>query len=694
MKTIFSKVKLRPGQIVQLFLLVLLSAVGQMLLPSFLAQMISHGVAEGENRIVWMYAVIMAGVTLFSCVISFLSVKIASYISTDFAAQLRTQVFSKVQEFSAAEMDRFGTASLVTRSTSDITNVQNFLTLLLRVGLLAPMMAAAGLVFSAATGGEVSSVLLVAIPVLLTVLTIIMVLASKYLIRLRKKLDQINRLFLESLEGVRVIRAFNKQKTENARFEEANEDYAMTAMAAGRIKSLLMPAISVIFGVTTAAVLGMGAYYVSTGAMEVGSLVANSQYISMVLTSVMMLSLVIMMFPTSYACAKRIAEVLQTDSSIRGGKFQMENRPVRGTVEFRHMTFAYPGADEPILKDISFESRSGEVTAISPITTLVNDLGYVLCAALGCLWAIAGKIAVGNVQAMLEYTWRFAEPFSAIAGMVGSFGAAAAAGNRIFGLLDAEEEIPDSDQCIVPDDRSGRVTFENVTFGYTPDHLLMNGIDLTVEPGQKVAVVGPTGAGKTTLINLLMRFYEVNNGSIKVDGTKITDMPREELRDRFGMVLQDTWLFEGTIGENIGYAEDNMKKEKIVEAAKSACAHSFIKTLPGGYDMTLSKGAENISQGERQLLTIARAIASDPEIMILDEATSNVDTHTEVLIQKAMAELMKGRTSFVIAHRLSTIRDADMILYMEDGDIKEVGNHEELMKKNGKYAALYMSQFA
>lgn len=341
-------------------------------------------------------------------------------------------------------------------------------------------------------------------------------------------------------------------------------------------------------------------------------------------------------------------------------------------------------------------SRKAETTAgaVSPITTLVNDLGYVLCAAIGCLWAIAGKIAVGNVQAMLEYTWRFAEPFSAIAGMVGSFGAAAAAGNRIFSLLDAEEEIPDGEQCIVPDERSGRVTFENVKFGYTPDRLLMNGINLTVKPGQKVAVVGPTGAGKTTLINLLMRFYEVNGGSIKVDGVKITDMSREELRDRFGMVLQDTWLFEGTIRENIGYAEEEMKKEKVIEAAKSACAHSFIKTLPGGYDMVLSKGAENISQGERQLLTIARAIASDPEIMILDEATSNVDTHTEVLIQKAMAELMKGRTSFVIAHRLSTIRDADMILYMEDGDIKEVGNHEALMKKNGKYAALYMSQFA
>lgn len=340
-------------------------------------------------------------------------------------------------------------------------------------------------------------------------------------------------------------------------------------------------------------------------------------------------------------------------------------------------------------------SRKAETTAgaISPITTLVNDLGYVLCAAIGCFWAIAGKIAVGNVQAMLEYTWRFAEPFSAIAGMIGSFGAAAAAGNRIFGLLDAEEEIPDREQCVIPSDHSGRVTFENVKFGYTQDHLLMNGINLTVQPGQKVAVVGPTGAGKTTLINLLMRFYEVNEGAIKVDGVKITDMSRKELRDRFGMVLQDTWLFEGTIGENIGYAKEHMKKEEIVEAARSACAHSFIKTLPGSYDMVLSKGAENISQGERQLLTIARAIASDPEIMILDEATSNVDTHTEVLIQKAMAELMKGRTSFVIAHRLSTIRDADMILYMEDGDIKEVGNHEELMRKNGKYAALYLSQF-
>ncbi len=364
MKTIFSKVRLSRKQIAGLTVLILLSAIGQMMLPSLLAQMINGGVAVGSPSAIRVLAVIMVAITVCSCLINLASVRVASAISTDFAAKLRGAVFDRVQTFSSAEMDKFGTASLVTRSTSDITNVQNFLTLLLRAGMLAPMMAIAGLVFSSATGGKVSSVLVIAIPVLLAALSIIVVLASRYSIRLRQKLDQINRLFLESLEGVRVIRAFNKQKAESDRFDSANADFAGTAMAAGRITSLLIPAINVIFGVTTAAVLGLGAHYAETGVMEVGSLVANSQYISMVLTSVIMLSMVIMMFPTSYACAARIAEVLETETSIRDGAYPFEQRPLRSTLEFRHVTFAYPGAQEPILKDISFVSRPGEVTAI------------------------------------------------------------------------------------------------------------------------------------------------------------------------------------------------------------------------------------------------------------------------------------------------------------------------------------------
>ena len=337
------------------------------------------------------------------------------------------------------------------------------------------------------------------------------------------------------------------------------------------------------------------------------------------------------------------------------------------------------------------ETASGKV---GPITDLVNNLGYALSAVLGCLSVLRGGMLIGDVQAMLQYTKQFSQPFTSIAGMAGSFGAAGAAAGRIFALLDAEEETPDPEPGAVPERRDGAVEFRHVAFGYTPERQLMRDVNFTVKPGQKVAVVGPTGAGKTTLINLLMRFYDVDSGAIYVDGVDTRSMTRHELRDRFGMVLQDAWLFEGTVRENIGYAEDGMSGDKIKSAAKNASVDGFIRTLPGGYDFVLDAGAENVSQGQRQLLTIARAMASDPEIMILDEATSNVDTHTEQLIQNAMNRLMRGRTSFVIAHRLSTIRDADMILYMENGDILEQGTHEELLARSGKYAALYMSQFA
>ena len=337
------------------------------------------------------------------------------------------------------------------------------------------------------------------------------------------------------------------------------------------------------------------------------------------------------------------------------------------------------------------ESYSGSVM---PLTQVINFTAYAVAALIGCTSVIKGGMTLGRVQSALQYIHSFQQPFSALAYMSGQISAALSGAERIFALLDEEEEIPDPSDSRPAPKNDGSVDFAHVQFGYTPDRLLMTDVSIHVEPGQKIAIVGPTGAGKTTLVNLLMRFYEINGGEIRVDGVNSRDISRAELRRHFGMVLQDSWLFEGTIRDNLLYStEREVSEEEMIGACQSVCAHAFIRTMPGGYDFELSKGAANISQGQRQLLTIARAIIANPEIMILDEATSNVDAHTELVIQEAMAALMKGRTSFVIAHRLSTIRDADVILYMENGDIKEVGSHDELLKKNGKYAALYNSQF-
>lgn len=364
MGTIFSRVKLSGKQVFALLALMLLSAVTAMLLPTALASMIDVGVAQENRSAILIIAAVMAVLALLGCLFNIAATVLSARISTKFAADLRREVFHRVQDLSAAEVEKFGTASLVTRSTSDVTNVQMFLSLLLRLGVTAPLMAVAGLVLSSLTGGELSSVLNLAIPALLLGAGAIVIFVSRYSVALRQKIDRLNKRFLETLEGVRVIRAFNQQEKEMARFDEANGDLAALTIRSGRVSALLMPVIQVIFGVTTAAVMGMGAWYVSTGEMDVGALVANSQYISMILAAIMMLALVILLFPMSYACARRIAEVLNAESSIQSGNHSTSERPERASVVFDHVTFAYPGADEPVLKDISFESHAGEVTAI------------------------------------------------------------------------------------------------------------------------------------------------------------------------------------------------------------------------------------------------------------------------------------------------------------------------------------------
>ena len=364
MGTIFSRVRLSGRRVAGLLIFMLLSAVAAMLLPTALASMIDVGVTGESRSAIAVIAVIMAALSLLACLFNILATVLSAKISTKFAADLRGEIFARVQSFSAAEMDAFGTASLVTRTTSDVTNIQLFLSLLLRLGVTAPLMAVAGLALSSATGGELSVVLNVAIPVLIIGAGVIVIFVSRYSVALRKKIDRLIRVFLETLEGVRVIRAFNREEREAERFNEANTELADMTVRSGRVSALLVPVIQVVFGVTTAAVMGLGAHYVSAGEMEVGALVANSQYISMILAAIMMLALVIMLFPMSYACAKRIAEVLNTEPSVKDGTHSASERTERASVRFDHVSFAYSGADEPVLRDISFETRAGEVTAI------------------------------------------------------------------------------------------------------------------------------------------------------------------------------------------------------------------------------------------------------------------------------------------------------------------------------------------
>ena len=331
---------------------------------------------------------------------------------------------------------------------------------------------------------------------------------------------------------------------------------------------------------------------------------------------------------------------------------------------------------------------------IHPIINFISNIGYVAMTILGGWLAINGRLKIGDIQAFIQYVDQFNQPLVQVANIANILQSTAAAAERVFEFLDEPEEAVESNNLVKLSGVKGEVEFDNVVFGYKPDQTVIKGLSAHVKPGQRVAIVGPTGAGKTTLVNLLMRFYEINSGSIKIDGVDIRKMKRSDVRQMFGMVLQDTWLFNGTIRQNLMYGNPKAAEEEMIKTAKEAHVDHFVRSLPGGYDMVLGEEAANISQGEKQLLTIARAMLEKAPMLILDEATSSVDTRTEVLIQKAMEKLMQGKTSFVIAHRLSTIRDADLILVVKDGNIIEQGNHETLLKQNGFYAELYNSQFA
>ncbi len=402
-----------------------------------------------------------------------------------------------------------------------------------------------------------------------------------------------------------------------------------------------------------------------------------------------------------YAAAK-----IAGKSRVKFKQQQEKTGEINGYVEeyySGHNVVTVFGQEEMIIDDFEkandelyHSSKDGQFLAgtLTPIMQNMTNLGYVFVTFAGAVMAIMGGLSIGLIQSFTQYLRQFSQPLTQVMQITSVIQSTGAAAERIFEFLDEAEEPKDVENPSFPVQLKGEVQFEHIKFGYLPHQTLIHDLDLTVKAGHKTAIVGPTGAGKTTLVNLIMRFYDVKGGAVKIDGIDIRDMQRGRLHEIFGMVLQDTWLYNGTIRENIRYGKLDATDEEVEQAAISARADAFIRTLPGGYDFVLQEGATNIAQGQRQLLTIARAMLNNPPILILDEATSSVDTRTEVLIQEAMNNMMKGKTSFVIAHRLSTIKDADNILYMQDGDILEVGNHEQLMAKDGLYAKLYNSQFA
>ena len=427
----------------------------------------------------------------------------------------------------------------------------------------------------------------------------------------------------------------------------------------------------------------------------IGSLVVMFMY-SIQLTCIFLLFMVVSMLITRIVARKNLKSAVERQETIgelTGIVEEFYNgRDVIKAYNHEHASIAR--VKEASAKNAAASQKADFLTNfVNPLIRLLTRLAHVVIAIIAGYEMINGRMSVGVVQAFFQYINQAAEPLTEASFMINSLQAALASAERTFEMLDEEEERPDTPYPVILREPKGQISFQHVSFGYQPGRLLMKDISFTAQPGQKIAIVGSTGAGKTTLVNLLMRFYEVNGGVISIDGVSTSDMTRKGLRSNFGMVLQDTWLFEGTVAENIAYGKADASREEIIDAAKAAKVDYFIRPMPHGYDTVLDNEASALSAGQRQLLTIARVFLCDPPILILDEATSSVDTRTETEIGKAMNQLMKGRTSFIIAHRLSTIRDADTILFMDHGNIIEQGSHEELLKKNGAYAALYYSQF-
>lgn len=556
MTAIFSRIKMNRKQVVSVVLFVLFSTIAQMMIPMLVSLMINDGVSDNNMKIIIILGIFMIVFAVVSCVLSSIAASISASITTQFCADLRKTVFHKVESFSAADIDKFGTSSLVTRNTTDVTQIQTFLSMVFRVGLMAPMMSAVGLILCVLSAGKVSIVLVIAIPLLVLGITLLTIAASRYSVRLRTKIDDINQLFLEALEGVRVIRAFNKQEHEIDRFKVTNDETSRISEKSITMSSAVMPIVQTLFGFTTVGAMVVGSVLVVNGEMEVGTLVSATQYISLILVGIILLAIVIGMFPDTYACMKRIGEVLVTESSITDSTKEKKAATCQGTVEYRNVTFSYPGASEPVIKGISFVSKPGETTAI----------------------------------------------------------------------------------------------------------------------------IGRTGCGKSSIVKLIPRLYDVTFGEVLVDGINVKDYKLEDLRDLIGYVPQKNVLFSGDIASNLNYGNENGTDADWREAARIACADEFVEKKEGTYNSVVSQGGTNFSGGQRQRLAIARAVMKKPEVYIFDDSFSALDVKTDRQVRQNLKDNMGEATMIVVAQRVNTIMDATRILVLENGEVVGQGTHKELLR--------------
>lgn len=556
MVTILKRVKMSAKHVILLIVFLLVSSTTQMLLPAMISKMIDTGVSGNNKTFIYGMAAAMIILSLVACITNVIGTNLSAAVTTKFSADLRKEIFDTVQGFSSAEIDRFGTASLITRTTSDVTTIQTFLSMALRLGLLAPMMAVVGLVMTSATAGETSSVLAIAIPVLILVAAALISAASRYSIKLRRKIDDINRLFLETLEGVRVIRAFNKQDTEIKRFDDVNDETRRISKKSVNISGMLFPVVQMLFGLTTVGVMAVGSYFVIKGDMEVGSLVASTQYVNIILLAIILMSFVVSLFPDAYACMKRIGEVLDTEPSINDYEKDEPLPLSRGTVEFKNVTFAYPGADEPVVKGISFVSGPGETTAI----------------------------------------------------------------------------------------------------------------------------IGRTGCGKSSIVKLIPRLYDVLFGEVLVDGINVKKYKLDHLREIIGYVPQKNVLFSGDIASNLNFGKENAGEAEWREACRIACADEFVEKKDNTYHSVIAQGGTNLSGGQRQRMAIARAVMKKPEIYVFDDSFSALDMKTDKQLRQNLKESMGDATMIIVAQRVNTIIDATRIIVLDNGEPVGIGTHKELLK--------------